>query len=189
MSENDQKAELEEAEEAEIEEGTEGEESGEEEAAKTKSKPKLTPEQKRGILQRQLTKLNKELGIVEKEAEPKVEKKEVKKGFDYAEKAYLKASGISGDEFALVEEYVENTGKSIDDILELKVFQAELKEKREASEVKEALPSGARRSSSSTKTNVDYWISKGELPPEDQVELRRKVVNERIAREKRSYSS
>ena len=105
------------------------------------------------------------------------------KGFDYAEKAYLKASGIKVDEFDFVREVAQSTGKSLDDILENKYFQADLKERREAKSVSDALPTGTKRSGNTARNTVDYWVAKGELPPADQVDLRRQVVNERIKRE------
>tara|TARA_R110000851_G_scaffold108432_2_gene229690 strand:+ start:2090 stop:2599 length:510 start_codon:yes stop_codon:yes gene_type:complete len=42
------------------------------------------------------------------------------------------------------------------------------------------------RGATNQKDGVDYWISKGELPPADKVELRRKVVNAKIAKQSHS---
>ena len=131
---------------------------------------------------RKIKKLNKELGV-ESEEEPV--KKEKKEGFDYAEKAYLKSSGIKSDEYDFVKDVMESTGKSLDDVLENKWFQNDLKEMRELKATKEALPSGTKRSSASTRDTVEYWIAKGELPPIDQMKLRRDVVNARIKAETR----
>ena len=39
-----------------------------------------------------------------------------------------------------------------------------------------ATPGTSSRATASTKDSAEYWIAKGELPPADQVELRRKVV-------------
>lgn len=102
-----------------------------------------------------------------------------KKGFDYAEKAYLKASGIQATEYQLVQEVMQATGKSLDAVLDSKYFQADLKEQRDAQATKEAIPSGSKRSSASARTSVDYWIAKGELPPWSDRELRYKVVAEK----------
>jgi hypothetical protein len=107
-----------------------------------------------------------------------------KEGFDYAEKAYLKASGINSEEFFLVEEVAKATGKSLDEVLESKYFQAELKERRETKATQNAIPTGTKRSGQSARDEVDYWIAKGELPPADQHELRQKVVNAKIKTEK-----
>ena len=181
MSEIDKDLELGEEEEQNETGNEEKEEGGEE--SKPESKPRLTKEQKLGLLKRQVTKLEKDLGVVKEESKPEVQKKEDKKGFDYAEKAYLKASGIQSNEFELVQEIMQGTGKSLDEVLEAKYFQAELKERREEKASKDALPTGSKRSSSPTRSNVDYWVAKGELPTADQVDLRRKVVREKMKQE------
>ena len=103
------------------------------------------------------------------------------KGFDYAQKAYLKASGIQADEFDFVKEVMDGTGKSdIDAVLGSKYFQAELKERREVNTTAEATPTGTKRAGNQTRNDVDYWLAKGETP-KDNPELARKVVNARIA--------
>lgn len=135
----------------------------------------------RGIAARLRTKLTK--ATEKKTTEAPAAKPADKKGFDYAEKAYLKSSGIAPDEFALVDEIMAATGKSLDDVLEAKYFQQELKDRRDAKASKDAIPSGTKRSTSSTRDSVEYWIAKGELPPADQVDLRRKVVNAKIKNE------
>jgi hypothetical protein len=135
-----------------------------------------------GIAKRNKTKLEKlKLKNAERKgAEKAIEKQNNKQGFDYAEKAFLKASDIKPDEYALVEEAMKATGKDLESVLDSKWFQAELKEQREAKVSKDAVPSGTKRSSSSARDTVDYWIAKGELPPADQRELRTKVVNAKI---------
>jgi hypothetical protein len=103
------------------------------------------------------------------------------KGFDYAQKAYLKASGIQADEFDFVKEVMDGTGKSdIDAVLGSKYFQAELKERREVNTTAEATPTGTKRAGNQTRNDVEYWLAKGETP-KDNPELARKVVNARIA--------
>ena len=95
--------------------------------------------------------------------------------FDLAQKAYLVANGVKGnDEMKLVKEIMSNTGKSLDSVLESKYFTAELNEMREMRKSQDAIPSNSKRSSQSGKDTVDYWLAKGELP-EDR-ELRSKVV-------------
>ena len=103
------------------------------------------------------------------------------KGFDYAQKAYLKASGITSDEFDFVKEVMDGTGKSdIDAVLNSKYFQAELKERREMKTTADATPSGTKRAGQQTHNDVEYWLTKGGLP-KDNPTLARKVVNARIA--------
>ncbi len=140
-----------------------------------------------GIAKRLKTKLEKAKDKAKeppKEIDDKPEPKE-KQGFDYAEKAFLTANGIKIDEYPLVEEVMKSTGKSLEEVLEAKYFQAELKEMRELKASKDAIPSGSKRSVTSARDTVDYWISKGELPPLDQPELRRKVVQEKTKRAER----
>lgn len=134
-----------------------------------------------GIAKRFKTKLEKAKELIKTNAEkPKEPEKKEKEGFDYAEKAYLKASGIQTDEYPFVQEVLKSTGKSLDDVLESKYFQNELKERREEADTKKAIPEGTKRSSGAPIDSVDYWLAKGELPPKEQSELRRKVVNAKI---------
>ncbi len=125
-----------------------------------------------GIAKRALTKLKKLSEVKPPEVKPEPDKSQDKKEFDLAEKSYLLANGIKKNEFQLVWDEVKATGKGIDDILESKYFQ----EKREFNASKEAIPTGTKRSSGAVKDEVDYWVQKGQFPPSDQIELRRKVA-------------
>lgn len=108
----------------------------------------------------------------------------------YGEKAYLVANGIKGkEETALVESVMKESGKSLDDVLESSYLKHQLKELRDDTTTKKAVPSGSKRSKTSSRDQVDYWIAKGELPPADQGQLRRDVVNARIKSEKTSNFS
>ena len=74
---------------------------------------------------------------------------------------------------------LKETGKTQKELLGAKWFQAELKERSEARATKEATPSGTRRSGeTSAKTQVDYWLKRGELPPNtpENAKLRQEVV-------------
>ena len=143
---------------------------------------KALAQKNQGIAKRNQTKLKKlKLKMEEaKKAKPedkKPEPKDKKESFDYAEKAYLKTSDVTPDEFPLVKDIMDSTGKTLDDVLESKYFRAEQKELREAKESADAVPTGTKRSSQSHKSKVDYWLAKGELPPNDQPKLRREYVN------------
>lgn len=127
-----------------------------------------------------------------KRAETKLSKTETKPDkapsksseLDYGQKAFLIANGVKGnEEVGLVKQIMENTGKTLDEVLESKYFQAELKDLRDAKAVAEAIPNGTKRSGQSARDTVDYWIAKGELPPADQRELRQQVVNARMKAE------
>jgi hypothetical protein len=143
-----------------------------------------------GIAKRNKTKFDKATGTIG-ELKAQLAKNPLKpgekQGFDYAEKAYLLANGLKSDEFAVIEEAMKSTGKSIDDVLGSKWFQNDLKERREVAASKAALPDGSGRSGQTTRDTVDYWLAKGELPPADQVELRRKVVNAKIKAAQKSH--
>lgn len=116
----------------------------------------------------------------------KPEKKTSEKSgeLDYGQKAFLVSNGIKGaEENELVKSFMKETGKSLDDVLESRYFQEELKDLREKKATDNATIKSSKRSNQSSQNEVDYWINKGELPPATEVELRRKVVNERIKRE------
>ncbi len=106
-----------------------------------------------------------------------------KQGFDYAEKAYLKSSGIENTDFEFVKEVMDSTGKNLDQVLESKYFQAELKERKDQRMAEKATPQGSKRAGQSSNNEVEYWLAKGELPPASNRELRIKVVNARIKAE------
>jgi hypothetical protein len=137
-----------------------------------------------GIAKRLKTKLEKV--SQNNEAKPEIKAEVVKEtGLDRIDKAVLRAEKItSPEEIELVESIMKETGKDLEGVLESKYFQSELKEMRDFKSSKDAIPSGTKRSSQSARDTVDYWVGKGELPPADQVELRRKVVNAKMQTEK-----
>lgn len=146
-----------------------------------------------GIAKRRATKLEKvkaKLGAMETELTTfKAQKPQDKKtdGLDYAQKAYLKSSGINADEFGIVENIVKETGKDIDSVLGSKYFQSELKDFRDKKAVENAIPQTPSRNGSPASNQVDYWLAKGhELPPNtpENRELRGKIVEARYQREK-----
>lgn len=118
-----------------------------------------------------------------KTAEPEEKESKKSNSLDYGQKAYLKASGISGkEEMELVQHWVESTGKELDDILESKHFKNELSDLRDDKEVKAAMPDGTKRSGNQGRDTVDYWIAKGEMPPADSPKLRQEYVNAKMKR-------
>jgi hypothetical protein len=126
-----------------------------------------------------------EKGLIDPKTHKPVEAQKEPEGkksgeLDYGQKAYLKASGIKAEEFGLVQEIMSQTGKDLDSVLESKYFQAELKDSRELAAAQQATPSSTKRAGSNARDSVDYWMAKGELPPADQADLRRKVVNARM---------
>lgn len=101
--------------------------------------------------------------------------------FDYGQKGFMVANGITSSEFDFVKEVMADTGKSLDDVLDSKYFKNELKERREAQSVADAIPQGTKRSGQTTRDQVAYWVQKGELPANtsENQQLRRDVVNAR----------
>lgn len=100
---------------------------------------------------------------------------------DYGQKAFLRAEGIKGEaETKLVEQYMRETGKDLEQVIESKFFKAELEELREISRTEEASPKG-KRTGTTALDSVEYWLNK----PLEEVpkELRIKVVNAQLARE------
>lgn len=185
-----EKKEVEETEEVdETTEETETDPEVTEEETEEKSKEPKTesPEAKLARLERQAKQLRKKLGVEEK-AEPKKAKKS--DDIDYAQEAYLIAQGIKeADERELVRERMEDTGKSLKEIIESKSFQRDVKELRDERAVKLATPSSSRRSSVSAKDTVDYWKAKidagqATLLDVSDIKLRRQIVNSRLAKEK-----
>ena len=156
-----------------------------EEGAGEELKKELTPEQITGIKKRQFTKLAKELGI--ELPKPKEELQIDKpKGFDYAEKAFLKASDIDPEDFDLVYRAKTAWGETIEETLADESLQAKLKSRKESRIAKAAIPQNMGRSGTgNAKESVDYWLSKGELPP---IDAGRKL-REAYVEEKRKRSS
>lgn len=154
-------------------------------------KPKETPQAKKSRLERQLKKVNKELGI---EDEPKAPVESKKKSadkpeftdFDDGQYAYLTAKKIEDDgKIAIVRQAVIETGKSLRDVLKLKYVQEELREYDEAQAVKAATPSGPGRTGSPAQDKVAFWVNKGGLPPNtpENQDLRIAVVNARLKKD------
>jgi len=127
-----------------------------------------------------------EKGLIDPKTHKPVEAQKEPEGkksgeLDYGQKAYLVANGIKGvEEFGLVQRIMSETGKDLDSVMESKYFQAELKDSRELAAAQQATPSSTKRAGSNARDSVDYWMAKGELPPADQADLRRKVVNARM---------
>lgn len=134
-----------------------------------------------GMAKRFKTKIDKLVAKPVVEADPPAKKETL----DKLDRLLLRTEKIiEPEEIKLVEEYKISTGRDIDSILTNKHFLAELKDIRDFRNSKEAIPSGSGRSGNSARDSVEYWMAKGELPPKDQFELRRQVVNGRIKREK-----
>ena len=123
-----------------------------------------------------------------KEAKKSVPNKKTKQSdeLDYGQKAYLNTKEIAESEHDFVNTELQESGLSLNELLDNGYFQAKLKEMRDTVAVKEATPSSTRGSTESANTKVGYWIDKGELPPNtpDNQQLRTDVVNARMENNK-----
>lgn len=142
------------------------------------AKPRESDEAKEARLERQLSQLRKKRGI---ETPKQAKQAEVKDELGIIERRILRLDGIKSDEeISLVQEFMKDTGKDFESVIESRAFKAELKALREEKATEDALPRGTKRSSNSSKSNVEYWLAKGELPPASDVQLRREVVNAKM---------
>lgn len=156
---------------------------------KPAEKPQETTEAKLAKHKGIVARLEKKLGL-NSEEKSKSESPAPSKSSDFGltEKTFLKASDIKTDEYGLVKEWIANTGKAIDDVVENKYFLQELKDFREAKSSKEAIPTGTKRSSSASTNTSDYWYNKystGSVKADEiPNEYRQAVFNKRLANEK-----
>lgn len=147
--------------------------------------------QAKAIKQREAT---KELKAKLKEltpAEKKVEADQAKSNeLDSGSKALLVAYGIKGkDEHTLAQDYMRRTGQDVDSLVEDDIFQAKLGKLREAKATAQATPTATKRSTGSTKDDVDYWSEKyqsGTALNEIPDHLQMKVLNARLEKEKQT---
>lgn len=182
MSDKNQEAEVEEA--LDLPEETK---EGEEDTTDWKAEARKL--QEKAIKQRERT---KELKSQLKALTPAEKKQEADQGksndLDYGQKAYLKSYGVSGsDELALVKEFMANTGKSLDEVVDNKYFTNSLNELRDMRATRDAVPTGNKRSGVSSKDSVEYWSEKyqsGTALNEIPEDMQMKVLNLRMDKEK-----
>lgn len=104
--------------------------------------------------------------------------------FDYSQKAFLAVNEVkTAKELELAKEFMANTGKSLDDVVTNKYFLQELKELKDLEATALATPSGSKRTGQSAQDSVEYWLAKGEMPPQSMTELRRAYVNAKMKKE------
>jgi len=139
-------------------------------------KTEETPEAKKSRLERQLKKVNKELGIEDK---PKLKKETSKKTdtdnselSDKFESLTLQVAEITKDsEIELVEKLQKDTGLPIDKLIKSKYFKSELEDLRISVANADATSGikGDKSGSGNIKQSAEYWIAKGESPTREQV--------------------
>lgn len=142
-------------------------------------------EEEQGRRERAETKLEK----LAKKPDPDTNKAPSKSSeLDYGQLAFYNTKSDvvkieSQEDIDFLQKTLSETGKSQSELLNAKWFQNELKERRDAQSVQNAIPDGSKRSNQSASNTVEYWLAKGELPPADQRELRTQVVNARLKAE------
>lgn len=104
-------------------------------------------------------------------------------GLDFGQRAYLTTKGVSETEMDFVFEESKKAGQPINVLLQNEYFLAKLDKMRNEVRTEEATPSSATRTGQANSNDVEYWIAKGEMPPENQVELRRAYVNAKYERD------
>lgn len=157
------------------------------------NKPVETDEQRLSRFQRMTNQTRKKMGLDPIDFDKKAVNKKGKdnsssensEGLDFAQKAYMNSLGFKGqDLYDLAFEAMQSSGKSLDQILDAKWFQEDMA----ALATKKAMPQGNNGRSNNTVATDDpeYWVKKGEMPPNtpENQELRRKVVNAKIAKGK-----
>lgn len=175
--------------------GDEGNNGGDEGNNSNNKKPVETDEQRLARFQRMTNQTRKKMGLdpIDFEGNKKPSNKkgkdngssEAPDGLDYAQKAYMNSLGFkSQEQYDLAFEAMQNSGKSLDQVLDSKWFQEDLANLA----TKNAIPKGKDgRSNNTIATDTpEYWIAKGEMPPNtpENQELRRKIVNAKVAKGK-----
>ena len=106
--------------------------------------------------------------------------------FNTGDIAFMEGRGVKTDDaMNFVKSMMDKTGENLKDTLSDDYVQSKLKTMKEVAAVKDATPSGSKRTPTSGKASVEYWLAKGGLPPESDIQLRRDVLNARIKGEER----
>jgi hypothetical protein len=151
-------------------------------------KPKLTPEQQRGILKRKLTKLEKEMGIVEEKPEIKTKETNTPNEPDYDKIAFMEQRGLTHpDDQKFAQDEAIRLKMPLTDILGMEYVKDKLKTAKTQREAEEGMPKGRGNSNGKTKGDVDYWLAKRpkadgtyETPEDTELEIGRASCRERV---------
>jgi len=169
------------------------EEANEQESDESQKAPETEVDPRIGELEEELEKKDKRIKDLSSKARDL--KKEAKKSdapkahqsdaLDYGEKAYLNTKEIAEADHEFVLEQKVESGLKLEELLDNGYFKAKLQERVDAKVVKDATPSGTRGATEPAQSKVDFWIQKGELPPDvpENRQLRVDVVNARVSNE------
>lgn len=179
-----------------MEEKTEGIDSSNDTSEQIIQNEELTALKEKAEKAEKLEATNKQLFERAKKAETElkelkekpVEEKPVDKSgkLDLGQKAFLRTHGIKEDDFEFVENQIKSSGMAVDELVTNPYFLSKLQEKRNYETVLDATPEGSKRSTSVSRNQAEYWIKKGEMPPNTpgNRKLRQEVVESRIQTEK-----
>lgn len=173
-----------------VEDGAAKAKADDETAGETKvEKQKRTPEEELAYHEGRAKRIRKDLGLNhEEDKSDKTPKKAAQKsdGLDYGHLAFYntKAESIrieSDEDISFLKKTIADTGKSQQDLLGAKWFQAELKERAALKATADATPPG-KRSGGAAVDSVEYWMAKPfEEVPKD---MRQKVVNAKLEKDR-----
>ena len=117
--------------------------------------------------------------------ETKPSKTEKKSELDYGEKAFLAANDVKGNDE--IELFLKTRDKFKDDTSMEEVLAdagfikaiTDLREEKKSTDALEGTADSKRSGTGGSKNKVDFWLNKGELPPDtpENRQLRRDVVN------------
>ena len=135
-------------------------------------------------LEKQLEEANKAPKPKKRDKYIKPKANEKKEGLDYGEKAFLKASGIEGDEQIEEVQTWLDRGMTLEEITSDEVIGKKLETIKQNKINADATPKAGNRAGKSASNTTDYWIKKGELPPDtaENRKLRTDIVNEKTKR-------
>ena len=130
--------------------------------------------------------LVKELRTKVPKEETKTEAKAESNESEYArlaKMAYFKSEGVNHpDDIKVIEDEAARLKLSPDVVLQMEHIKGKLKTNADTRNAQNGMPTGSNRSGGATQQDVDYWLSKGGLP-EDNQELAEKIVNARMGKD------
>ena len=132
----------------------------------------------------QIANLSKTKRKLKKEVKEKSDENITNKSddLDYGELAYLEAKGIKESEIDFVTAEKLKSGVELKELLSNDYFQSKLKTLRDEASIKDATPSSSRDGGEAPSTKAEFWIAKGEMPPNtpENTQIRRDIVNKRM---------
>jgi hypothetical protein len=160
----------------------ENQDENQEETQETQNQPESKPKAEEKDWKAEAEKWRAEAFKLKSQNKPDSNKKNTANTEDYGFKAYLGLNGIKDSkEVDLVKQYMSETGKTAEQVIASRFFQAELKELQELAKTENATPNG-KKAANTSLDSVEYWMTKPiEEVPSD---MRIKVINKRLEQDK-----